>query len=53
MGYKYAGQVILKLDSLEKVGLNLEFAEVDTLKMVSNGLNDALTEVNKCHFDIF
>jgi hypothetical protein len=37
--------VILKLDSLEKVGLNLEFAEVDTLKMVSNGLNDALTEV--------
>lgn len=37
--------VILKLDSLEKVGLNLEFAEVETLKMVSNGLNDALTEV--------
>merc|ERR1712224_1137208 len=36
---------ILKLDSLEKVGLNLEFAEVETLKMVSNGLNDALTEV--------
>jgi hypothetical protein len=37
--------VILKLDSLEKIGLNLEFAEVETLKMVSNGLNDALTEV--------
>lgn len=37
--------VILKLDSLEKIGLNLEFAEVESLKMVSNGLNDALTEV--------
>merc|ERR1719375_1757863 len=37
--------VILKLDSLERVGLNLEFDEVETLKMVSNGLNDALTEV--------
>lgn len=37
--------VILKLDSLEKVGLNLEFNEVESLKMVSNGLNDALTEV--------
>lgn len=37
--------VILKLDTLEKIGLNLEFAEVESLKMVSNGLNDALTEV--------
>merc|ERR1711959_784140 len=37
--------VILKLDSLEKIGLNLEFTEVESLKMVSNGLNDALTEV--------
>jgi len=37
--------VILKMDDLEKIGLNLEFKEVETLNMVSNALNDALTEV--------
>ena len=37
--------VIIKLDALEKIGLHLEFKEVESLKMVSNGLNDALTEV--------
>jgi hypothetical protein len=37
--------VIMKLDALEKVGLNLQFKEVESLQMVSNGLNDALTEV--------
>jgi hypothetical protein len=37
--------VILKLDQLERVGLNLEFTEVESLRMVSNGLNDALTDV--------
>jgi len=37
--------VILKLDQLEKVGLQIDFSDVEILKMVSNGLNDALTEV--------
>jgi hypothetical protein len=37
--------VIIKLDHLEKIGLHLEFKEIESLKMVSNGLNDALTEV--------
>jgi len=37
--------VIIKLDHLEKIGLHLEFQEIESLKMVSNGLNDALTEV--------
>merc|ERR1719281_234516 len=37
--------VIVKLDHLEKIGLHLEFKEIESLKMVSNGLNDALTEV--------
>jgi hypothetical protein len=38
-------RVVLRLDELEKAGLQLEFSEVETLKMVSQGLNDALTEV--------
>merc|ERR1712139_240038 len=37
--------VIMKMDALEKIGLKLEFAEVESLNMVSNALNDALTEV--------
>merc|ERR1711988_715345 len=37
--------VVLRLDELERQGLNLEFTEVETLKMVSQGLNDAHTEV--------
>merc|ERR1719253_1041641 len=37
--------VVLRLDELERQGVNLEFTEVETLKMVSQGLNDALTEV--------